>query len=61
MYSIYDDFAKDCIDLAAKTKCAEDKLRLLLLAAQWRTVAADQRIRLATDLAVDAPAIFRQH
>jgi hypothetical protein len=42
MTSIYDDFAIDCAALAAKTKRKSDKVRLLLLAAQRRVVAAEQ-------------------
>jgi hypothetical protein len=41
MVSIYDDFADDCLALAeqAKSECA--KVRLLLQAHQWQSVAAD--------------------
>jgi hypothetical protein len=41
MASIYDSFADSCAALAAKTKRGTDKVRLLQLADQWKSVSAD--------------------
>jgi hypothetical protein len=41
MTSIYDTFADSFVALAAKTKRESDKVHLLQLADQWRTVPAD--------------------
>jgi hypothetical protein len=41
MPSIYDTFADSFAALAAKTKRESDKVHLLQLADQWRTVPAD--------------------
>jgi hypothetical protein len=41
MPSIYDALAESCAALAAKTGRASDKVRLLQLADQWRTVPTD--------------------
>jgi hypothetical protein len=43
MASIYDTFADSCAALAAKTKRESDKVQLLQLANQWRTVPADRQ------------------
>jgi hypothetical protein len=43
MTSLYDTLADGCAALAAKTKHKSDKARLLQLAEQWRSVAADQK------------------
>jgi hypothetical protein len=43
MASIYDTFADSCAVLAAKTKRESDKVQLLQLANQWRTVPADRQ------------------
>jgi hypothetical protein len=43
MASIYDAFADSCGALAAKAKSESDKVRLLQLADQWRTVPADRQ------------------
>jgi hypothetical protein len=43
MASIYDAFADSCSALAAKTGRKSDKVRLLRLADQWRTVPADRQ------------------
>jgi hypothetical protein len=43
MASIYDAFADSCAALAAKAGCKSDKVRLLRLADQWRTVPADRQ------------------
>jgi hypothetical protein len=43
MASIYDTFADSCAALAAKTKRESDKVQLLQLADQWRTVPADRQ------------------
>jgi hypothetical protein len=40
--SIYDQFAKDCAALAAKTKGKSDKASLMRLAKQWQVVSAEQ-------------------
>jgi hypothetical protein len=42
MASIYDSFADSCAALAAKTKRGTDKVRLLQLAEQWKSVSADR-------------------
>jgi hypothetical protein len=42
MASIYDAFADSFAALAAKTKRESDKVHLLQLADQWRTVPADR-------------------
>src|SRR6202020_2985306 len=39
--TIYDALAQSCAALASKTGRASDKVRLLQLADQWRTVPAD--------------------
>jgi hypothetical protein len=41
MSSIYDVIAESCARLAARTGRTSDKVRLLQLADQWRTVPAD--------------------
>jgi hypothetical protein len=41
MPSIYDVIAESCAALAARTGRTSDKVRLLQLADQWRTVPAD--------------------
>jgi hypothetical protein len=43
MASLYDAFADSCAALAAKTGRKSDKVRLLRLADQWRTVPADRQ------------------
>jgi hypothetical protein len=43
MASIYDAFADSCAVLAAKAGRKSDKVRLLRLAEQWRTVPADRQ------------------
>jgi hypothetical protein len=43
MASIYDAFADSCAALATKAKRESDKVRLLQLADQWRTVTADRQ------------------
>jgi hypothetical protein len=43
MTSIYDTFADSFVALAAKTKRESDKVQLLQLANQWRTVPADRQ------------------
>jgi hypothetical protein len=43
MASIYDAFADSCGALAARAKSESDKVRLLQLADQWRTVPADRQ------------------
>jgi hypothetical protein len=43
MASIYDAFADSCAALATKAKRESDKVRLLQLADQWRTVTADHQ------------------
>jgi hypothetical protein len=43
MASIYDTFADSCAALAAKTKRESDRVQLLQLANQWRTVPADRQ------------------
>jgi hypothetical protein len=43
MASIYDAFADSCAALATKAKRESDKVRLLQLADQWRTVPADHQ------------------
>jgi hypothetical protein len=43
MASIYDAFADSCGALAAKAKSESDKVRLVQLADQWRTVTADRQ------------------
>jgi hypothetical protein len=43
MASIYDAFADSCSSLAAKAQHQSDKVRLLQLADQWRTVTADRQ------------------
>jgi hypothetical protein len=43
MASIYDAFADSCAALATKAKRESDKVRLLQLADQWRTVPADRQ------------------
>jgi hypothetical protein len=51
MASVYDSFADSCAALAEKAKRESDKVRLLQLADQWRTVTADRQ----------GPAKNRQH
>jgi hypothetical protein len=43
MASVYDSFADSCAALAEKAKSKSDKIRLLQLADQWRTVPEDRR------------------
>jgi hypothetical protein len=43
MASIYDALADSCAALAAKTKRRSDKVRMLQLADQWRTVPTDRQ------------------
>jgi hypothetical protein len=42
MASVYDSFADSCAALAKKAKSKSDKIRLLQLADQWRTVTEDR-------------------
>jgi hypothetical protein len=42
MASVYDSFADSCAALAKKAKSNSDKIRLLQLADQWRTVTGDR-------------------
>jgi hypothetical protein len=43
MPSIYDVLAESCAALAARTGRTSDKVRLLHLADQWRTILADRQ------------------
>jgi hypothetical protein len=56
MASIYDAFADSCGALAARAKSEPDKVRLLQLADQWRTVPADLQGPGKKPLAPVAPA-----
>jgi hypothetical protein len=57
MTSIYDLFAKQCAEIAAKTKSKSAKAQLLRWEKQWRVVAAEQEGEVGKSAVLPAPAL----